>query len=144
VPEEAQGKEEAGVVIDVLSEGECLELLGDHHFGRIGVVVDGQPIILPVNYVFDGGQVVLRTDPGTKLTAAAQGHVAFEVDEIDPDSRTGWSVLVTGVGFEVTDALDATSTAARRFPVDTWAPGRRSHWIRIRAGEISGRRLRPG
>ena len=126
-----------------LSPAECLELLAARHFGRIGVIADGQPIILPVNYVFDDGHVAVRTDPGTKLTAAAQGQVAFEVDEIDESSRTGWSVLVTGVGHEVTDALDATSVATRRFPVDTWAPGQKSHWIRIESGQITGRRLRP-
>ena len=81
--------------------------------------------------------------PGTKLTAAAQGQVAFEVDEIDESARTGWSVLVTGVGYEVTDALDATSVATRRFPVDTWAPGQKSHWIRIQTERLSGRRVRP-
>jgi prepilin-type processing-associated H-X9-DG protein len=131
------------LVMEVLSRTECLELLAGRHFGRIGVVLDGQPVILPVNYVFHDGHVALRTDPGTKLTAAAQGHVAFEVDEIDEPSRTGWSVLVTGVGYEVTDALDAASVAARRFPVDTWAPGQKSHWIRIESGQVSGRRLRP-
>jgi nitroimidazol reductase NimA-like FMN-containing flavoprotein (pyridoxamine 5'-phosphate oxidase superfamily) len=131
------------MVMDVLSEAECLELLAGHHFGRIGVVADSRPIIFPVNYVFHDGRVALRTDPGTKLTAAAQGHVAFEVDEIDETSRTGWSVLVTGVGYDVTDALDATSVAARRFPVDTWA-GQKSHWIRINAEQVSGRRVRPG
>ena len=133
---------EQEMVVEVLSHAECLELLAGHHFGRIGVVADGQPIILPVNYVFHDGQVAVRTDPGTKLTAAAQGRVAFEVDEIDESSRTGWSVLVTGVGYEVTDALDSTSVAARRFPVDTWAPGQKSRWIRIQSGQVSGRRLR--
>lgn len=134
---------EPEMMLEVLSEAECLELLAGHHFGRIGVIADGRPIIFPVNYVFDEGRVALRTDPGTKLTAAAQGHVAFEADEIDESSRTGWSVLVTGVGYDVTDALDATSVAARRFPVDTWAPGQKSHWIRIDPDHVSGRRLRP-
>jgi prepilin-type processing-associated H-X9-DG protein len=135
---------EPDMVFEVLSQAECLEFLAVRHFGRIGVVVDGRPIILPVNYVFADGRVALRTDPGTKLTAAAQGHVAFEVDEIDESARTGWSVLVTGVGFDVTDALDAGSVAARQFPVDTWVPGRRTHWIRIESEQVSGRRLRPG
>jgi nitroimidazol reductase NimA-like FMN-containing flavoprotein (pyridoxamine 5'-phosphate oxidase superfamily) len=131
------------MIMEVLSPAECLDLLATRHLGRIGIVVDGRPIILPVNYVLIDGRVALRTDPGTKLTAAAQGHVAFEVDQIDESARTGWSVLVTGVGFEVTDALDATSAAARQFPVDTWAPGQKSHWIRIESEEVSGRRLRP-
>lgn len=135
---------EQDMTMEVLSEAECLQLLASRHFGRIGVIADGQPVILPVNYVFDDGHVALRTEPGTKLTAAAQGQVAFEVDEIDEAARTGWSVLVTGVGYEVTDALDASSVATRRFPVDTWAPGQKTHWIRIESEQVSGRRLRPG
>jgi nitroimidazol reductase NimA-like FMN-containing flavoprotein (pyridoxamine 5'-phosphate oxidase superfamily) len=134
---------EQEMLMRALSRSECLELLASHHFGRIGVIAAGRPIILPVNYVFDDGRVVIRTDPGTKLTAAAQGQVAFEIDGIDEWSRTGWSVLVTGVGYEVTDALDATSVATRQFPVDTWAPGQKSHWIRIESHQISGRRLEP-
>jgi nitroimidazol reductase NimA-like FMN-containing flavoprotein (pyridoxamine 5'-phosphate oxidase superfamily) len=131
------------MVMEVHSQTECLDLLADHHFGRISMVAGGQPIILPVNYIFDDDHVALRTDPGTKVTAAAQGRVAFEIDEIDESSRTGWSVLVTGVGYDVTDALDALSVATRRFPVDTWAPGQKSHWIRIESENVSGRRLRP-
>jgi hypothetical protein len=40
------------------------------------------PVILPVNYVVDGDAPVFRTDPGTKLDAAAEGAaVAFEGDK---------------------------------------------------------------
>ncbi len=135
--------DEVQVKMDVLSEDECLGLLASHHFGRIGVVVDRQPVILPVNYVFDDWRIAIRTDPGTKLSAAAQGRVAFEVDAIDESSRTGWSVLVTGVGYDVTDALDETSAEVRAFPVDTWAPGQKARWIRIELEGISGRRIGP-
>jgi nitroimidazol reductase NimA-like FMN-containing flavoprotein (pyridoxamine 5'-phosphate oxidase superfamily) len=135
--------DDAPTTIDDLSEPECTELLAAHHFGRIGVVSDGTQLIFPVNYVFDDGRIAVRTDPGTKLAAAAQGQVAFEIDEIDETAHTGWSVLVTGVGYEVTDAVDDASEELRRFPVDTWAPGQRSHWIRIEPQHISGRRLRP-
>jgi uncharacterized protein len=135
--------EDAPIVIDILTPEECAELLSAHHFGRIGLVSCGTQLIFPVNYVFENGRVAIRTDPGTKLAAAAQGQVAFEIDGIDEAARTGWSVLVAGVGYEVTDAVDDASAQLRRFPVDTWAPGRRSHWIRIEPKSISGRRLRP-
>ncbi len=135
--------DDGGIVVDELTEEECTELLGAHHFGRIGLVYSGTQLIFPVNYVFEDGRVAIRTAPGTKLAAAAQGHVAFEIDGIDETARTGWSVLVSGVGYEVTDAVDEASEDLRRFPVDTWAPGQRSHWIRVEPTNISGRRLRP-
>ena len=135
--------DDAPITMDELSEPECSDLLAAHHFGRIGVVSGGTQLIFPVNYVYDDGRIAVRTDPGTKLSAAAQGQVAFEIDEIDEAARSGWSVLVTGVGYEVTDAIDDESEELRRFPVDTWTPGQRSHWIRIEPQRISGRRLRP-
>ena len=131
------------MIMEVLSEADCFDLLASHHFGRIGVVVGGRPMIFPVNYFFEDGRVAIRTDPGTKLSAAAQGQVAFEIDGIDEAARAGWSVVVTGAGYEVTDALDDVSEALRRFPVDTWAPGQMARWIRIEPQAVTGRRLGP-
>jgi nitroimidazol reductase NimA-like FMN-containing flavoprotein (pyridoxamine 5'-phosphate oxidase superfamily) len=37
-----------------LSSDECHRLLAEHHVGRLAVVVGGQPVIFPLNYVFDG------------------------------------------------------------------------------------------
>jgi nitroimidazol reductase NimA-like FMN-containing flavoprotein (pyridoxamine 5'-phosphate oxidase superfamily) len=129
--------------MDEMTAAECAEMLANQHFGRIGVVSEGRQLIFPVNYVFEDGRIAIRTDPGTKLAAAAQGQVAFEIDSVDELARTGWSVLVTGTGFEVTDAVDTASEELRRFPVDTWAPGQKAHWIRIEPQMITGRRLRP-
>jgi len=129
--------------IEELGEAACDELLGAHHFGRIAVIVDGSPVVLPVNYFYQDGRVAIRTDPGTKLTAAAMGNVAFEIDGVDDESRTGWSVLVRGTGFDVTDSLDGVSEEIRRFPVDTWAPGDKACWIRIEPQIVTGRRISP-
>jgi hypothetical protein len=68
--------------------------------------------------------------------------VAFEIDGIDERIRRGWSVLVQGRGYDVTDALDEISEMVRRLPVDPWAPGDKACWIRIDPDTISGRRLR--
>lgn len=127
--------------MEELSEGECLELLAEHHFGRIGVISGGRPLIFPVNYVFASGRVAIRTDPGTKLASATLDHVAFEIDEADPASRSGWSVLLQGVAHDATDALDLGSEALRTFPVEPWAPGAKASWIRIDPHSITGRRI---
>jgi hypothetical protein len=57
-----------------------------------------------VNYALDQRAVVVRTHPGTKLSAADHANVTFEVDHIDPISRSGWSVLIRGLAEEVTSA----------------------------------------
>jgi uncharacterized protein len=129
-------------VFEELTQAECAELLAGQHFGRLGVVSDGSVEIFPVNYVFADGRVAIRTDPGTKLTAAALGRVAFEIDEVDEPARTGWSVLLKGTGYDVTDSIDSASEEVRQFPVDTWVPGERANWLRIEPTSITGRRIR--
>jgi nitroimidazol reductase NimA-like FMN-containing flavoprotein (pyridoxamine 5'-phosphate oxidase superfamily) len=130
------------MIMEELSTGECIELLQSHHLGRVAVVYDGQPIIFPVNYSADGGDVVFRTDPGTKLTAGSLGRVAFEIDGVDESTRTGWSVVVQGVGNDITDDLDYLSEKLRNLSVDPWVPGERARWMRIVATAVTGRRLR--
>jgi two-component system, NarL family, response regulator DevR len=91
--------------LEVLSRDACLRLLATATLGRVGVSVDALPRVLPVNFRFDGGRILIRTGTGTKLDAAADNAVvAFEVDEIDPVAHTGWSVVVTGMARELTDA----------------------------------------
>src|SRR6187401_1644040 len=80
-----------------LTIDECVELLAARSVGRLAVNNQGDgPLVTPVNYVWSGSAVVFRTDPGTKLDALSHGPVSFQVDEIDPIHRIGWSVLVRG------------------------------------------------
>jgi uncharacterized protein len=59
--------------IEKLGDSECRELLAGQHLGRLALVDARGPVILPVNYVVDRDAPVFRTDPGTKLDAAAEG-----------------------------------------------------------------------
>ena len=59
-----------GVVFEALDTEQCRTLLGSHNVGRMAVSVDALPVILPVNYAVDGDDIVFRTTPGTKLSAA--------------------------------------------------------------------------
>lgn len=127
--------------VQVLTVEECSALLEAHRFGRIGVQGPEGPGIFPVNYVWVTGHIVIRTSPGTRPAAAAQSVVAFEIDGIDEPTRTGWSVLVVGTAYEVTDSVDDISEALRRLPVDSWAPGPKTSVLRIEPRSVSGRRI---
>jgi nitroimidazol reductase NimA-like FMN-containing flavoprotein (pyridoxamine 5'-phosphate oxidase superfamily) len=129
-------------VYEELSHADCLELLATQHVGRIAVVVEARPIVFPVNYALAGDEVVFRTNAGTKLAGAVLGHVAFEIDGIDEAAREGWSVVVQGVGYEVTTALDLHSEQLRQLELQPWVPGDRPHWVRIATHSVTGRRLR--
>jgi nitroimidazol reductase NimA-like FMN-containing flavoprotein (pyridoxamine 5'-phosphate oxidase superfamily) len=119
-----------------------MNLLAAVAVGRVAVVVDGHPEIYPVNYALDGDSVVFRTAEGTPLNHASLTQVAFEVDEVDETTRTGWSVMVKGQADDIGGAVDATSERRRRLPLATWAPGERDRWFVIRPREVTGRRLR--
>lgn len=128
--------------IEILSEAECLDLLQSHSVGRIALTDHDQPLIFPVNYAADDRAVVFRTAPGMKLTEAPMSKVAFEIDEVDPDAGTAWSVMVQGVAYEITFALDRLSERLRELVVEPLAPGERKNWIAVMRREISGRRFR--
>ena len=132
--------------LEVLATTECYRLLATHEVGRIGVNAEQHyPLVFPVNYAMDGTTVVLRTAPGTKLSAAPHANVTFEVDDIDRHSRTGWSVLVRGLAEEV-GPEDRPEFVARTHAagVTPWAPGEHGNWLRIITHHISGRRIVAG
>jgi nitroimidazol reductase NimA-like FMN-containing flavoprotein (pyridoxamine 5'-phosphate oxidase superfamily) len=116
-----------------------MRLLGSHGLGRLGVVVDRQPLVFPVNYALHERTVVFRTDPGTKLHAAEGQRVAFEIDGFDARYHEGWSVLVVGVAREERDPTRLR--ALERLPLAPWIAGAKSHWMCIRGGTVTGRRV---
>lgn len=125
-----------------IAEEECLYLLGLHRLGRVAIAVDGRPQVFPVTYAVSGRMVAFRTAPGTKLARAPMSHVAFEIDDYDSATGVGWSVMVKGIAYEITDAIDRDSVEVRRQLVRPMAPGQRDHWLAIRPDEITGRRFR--
>jgi nitroimidazol reductase NimA-like FMN-containing flavoprotein (pyridoxamine 5'-phosphate oxidase superfamily) len=117
-----------------LDEAQRLEVLDR------AACIDGRPIILPVNYIFDGDSVVFSTASGTKLDAVVGGaDVAFEVDDSVPLHHSGWSVLVRGHAEVISDPGDLARL--RHGPLRPWVKGARANWVRISLDEISGRRI---
>lgn len=127
----------------VLTLDECLQHLRESVVGRVAFLHEGDPVILPVTHAVDGLDVVFRSTWGSKLEHARHADsVAFEVDQVDPATRSGWSVLVRGVAAVEYDPaalerLDAMSLA-------TWAPpDETSFWIRVRTEAVTGRAIEP-
>ena len=130
--------------LEVMPDLDCVKLLQAHQLGRVAMVDhECRPEVFPVNYFFDEGIVVFRTDPGTKLDLSPGARVAFEVDGWDPDSATGWSVVVKGISHEMKDLSDARARRIRLWPVRPAVERARDHWIGIWANEITGRRVKP-
>ncbi|MFI8260912.1 MULTISPECIES: helix-turn-helix domain-containing protein [unclassified Streptomyces] len=129
-----------GSALVPLDETECRRLLGTHGVGRIAIFTPEGPAVLPVNYLTAGSDVAFRTSAEAVTARAAGTEAAFEIDNIDDVTATGWSVLAVGELAAVTDPeeihhLDST---ARSQP---WAGGPRGHWMKLTPARITGRRV---
>ncbi len=123
-------------------EGECWQLLASAQVGRVGLLVQDRPEVLPVNCILDGEHVLFRAADGSVLTQAASRVVAFEVDRVDEATHEGWSVLVQGLAQDISHGIDANTERMRHLSLITWAPDGRHRWLRINPDKVTGRRLR--
>ena len=117
----------------------CLRLLESVPVGRVSFSIGGEVVTLPVNHAVDGQEVVFRTDRGSKLSASyRQDLVAFEADDYDPETRTGWSVLIKGRAEVIRE--DSEIQRLRQLGLHPWiTAAEHPHWIRIRPTSITGR-----
>jgi nitroimidazol reductase NimA-like FMN-containing flavoprotein (pyridoxamine 5'-phosphate oxidase superfamily) len=128
--------------LEVLGAAECVRLLQTQNFGRIAVSAGALPVVLPVNFVVLNDQIVIRTRRGTTLAAATRNSVvAFEVDEFDPETGAGWSVMVQGIAREVLDAPELAAAVAA--PLARWLDPLDSRHVSISIDVVSGRRVSP-
>ncbi len=126
-----------------LTQEECLRLLRAGIFGRVAVTTPDGPHIVPVNYSVVDDTIVFRTTPYSILGTYAQNtQMAFEIDHVDYEYYSGWSVVASGRGEAITDShqLDAITAGWRPNP---WASGSRNMFFGIRWTSITGRRLGP-
>ncbi|WP_225101710.1 pyridoxamine 5'-phosphate oxidase family protein [Streptomyces sp. CoH27] len=125
-----------------LDRTEALRLLGSVPLGRIVFTRQALPAVRPVNHVLDDGDIVIRTHEGAALTSQACEAdstgvvVAYAADAIDPDTRLGWTVVVTGYACLVTDPAEL---ARIRSMVNPWVPQQgMDHAVRIRPELVMG------
>lgn len=126
--------------MESLDPEECWKLLDESSVGRLVLIVDGHPDIFPVNYRTLGSVLLVRTGPGTKSSAARSDRWAsFEIDALDAERETGWSVVVHGPIQQI-DQTDELSRA-QRHGLQSWAPGQKDQWLQILPRHVTGRRI---
>ncbi len=132
---ESPGWSPQGPVLE-LSEEDCWERLGSRNVGHLGISIDGQPEIYPVNYLVDGGTLLFRTAAGEKLRELmTDRRVAFEVDaEIDAGT---WSVVITGHASALATEPELGEQQQESLP--PWVPTQRAVWVRVTPQVIRGR-----
>lgn len=126
--------------IELLTHSECFALLATIPVGRVVYSDRAMPMIVPVNFSLAGSDVIVRTGRRSRLAMHAPGNVvAFEVDDIDMASRSGWSIVLTGVIRLVRDPdelvrLDELQLAA-------WGATEFDSYLSLRPDVVSGRRI---
>ena len=117
-----------------LDRQECLRLLAKVPVGRVVYTRQALPAVLPINFSLDtNASVLLCTSPESDLVRAIDGVVvAFEADEFDAATRSGWSVVTDPAEHE---RLTQTGPSS-------WMPLRESVFVRIESEMVTGRELR--
>lgn len=122
-----------------MTREQALRRLGSVPIGRIVFTRHALPVIRPVNHLLDNGQVIIRSHEGSAI-AAATDHgegtvVVYEADDLDPVTRTGWSVMVTGLARLITDPGQKSRYQKTLRP---WIAAPMSHVVRIDPQIVSG------
>ena len=133
--------------VELLDEAECLRLISAGGVGRIGYTGRFGPIVVPVNYALHEGTIVFRTGQNSPMgedlrtgIEHAESKVAFEIDEISPATREGWSILVQGGAHPVDSETERASVM--QSGVEPWAGGEKELFVRVIPTRITGRRIR--
>ena len=106
----------------MLSEEEARNLIAGGKIGRLGCVANGEPYVVPINYVFEDGSIYSHSLPGRKIEMLrAHPRACLQVDEIENDLN--WrSVIAFGAFEEIRVPSDRRAILGKllaRFPLLT-------------------------
>lgn len=133
----------------MLSESEARNLIAAGRIGRLGCVDNGEPYVVPINYVFADGSIYSHSLPGRKIDLLrAHPRACLQVDEIENELK--WRSVIAYGNFEEirvpSERRSILSKLLARFPLltpveslmaqDASAPD--SIAFRIRIDRISG------
>jgi uncharacterized protein len=121
-----------------LDRAESLRLLRTAQVGRLIFTVNALPAVRLMNFAVVDGLIVLRTAADTTVARkVADVIVAFEADDLDVATSSGWSVVVTGRATRVSDP--DLMARYRNVPLTPWAPGERDQFLTITIEILEGR-----
>lgn len=93
-----------------INRADALRLLATVDYGRVVFTLSALPAIRPVNHLFESSRIIIRTRLSSAISQALSARdsviVAYEADMIDRPTRTGWSVVVTGRAYTLTDSTE--------------------------------------
>ena len=122
-----------------LDRSTCLALVGTRRVGRL-VLGGAEPTVVPVNFVVRDEVLVMRTAHDARAVNGVGTVVVFEVDDVDDNHHSGWSVVVRGELADAAGALSIDEDLTEH--LEPWAPGPKDRWLLVRIAEISGKWVR--
>ncbi|MHA7209198.1 pyridoxamine 5'-phosphate oxidase family protein [Arthrobacter sp. MDT1-65] len=123
-----------------LAPSECWALATTRSTGRLGFFRDGLLDIFPVNYVVLDEHVYFRTSADGTIATSYLDHAAFQLDHVDGDARTGWTILLNGPATRVEDPALLTTLWGRSVD-EPWASGQRDVFYSLAPAHVRGRRV---
>ncbi|WP_347347297.1 pyridoxamine 5'-phosphate oxidase family protein [Nigerium sp.] len=115
-----------------ISPDECGHLLADAAVGRVAWASSRGVQVLPVTLTSVGESVFFAVDPQSILAELAEGvDAVVQVDDLDPETATGWSVLARG--------RTTRHEGPRPALNPSWAPGERGVLVRLDVASLTGR-----
>jgi hypothetical protein len=130
------------VRLETLSEYECWQLVsGAGPSGIARVVWSGPegPAVVPVNYAVADGALWFQTSSESRLARECHDHrVLVELDQVEPATHLGWSVVVSGTA----RCLPASADPGILGDLLVWPAGEHDALVKVEPDELSGRRLK--
>jgi uncharacterized protein len=124
-----------------MSVEECRSLLNGGVVGRVAMATPVGPRIVPVSYAVHGEAIVFRTAPYSELsTYGWNAELAFEIDDLDYESYSGWSVQAVGRAHVVDDPSEVQAIR-RAWDPRPWAAGLRNLYVKLAWRELTGLRI---
>lgn len=97
----------------ILSNNEAREVIDSGRLGRLGCLDRGEPYVVPINYIVEGGDIFSHSLPGKKIDAMrAHPRVCMQVDNIWDDFH--WRSAVAFGDFEEVADPNKKTTILRR------------------------------
>jgi len=125
---------------DHFDDAQCLALLGRVRFGRVALSLKALPIVVPVDYIVSGEEILFAMPLDQVAKALDQRIAALQADGVDEDSGQRWTALAIGPvrrleGIEIRRSVSASLSL----------PGsdRRGELFRLQPAVLSGRWMDP-
>lgn len=123
----------------VLERDECMRLLATQTIGRLIYTRDALPAVQPVRYLLDDECIVFGTGRTSVVRSRDGTVVAFEVDDLNADTGSGWVVTVVGAATTLTTAEAAGYCPHALRPLN--AENGDGHFVAMTPGIVTGRRI---